>query len=48
MANSISDADWEEFIEVVATSVKGHQEPAYIETVALALKDGVYSKYQVG
>lgn len=47
MTNPISDKDWEEFIEVVATSIKSHQEPGFIDQVAFSLKGDVYNKFQV-
>ena len=48
MATQSNDAeDWEEFMKVVASAIKSHQEPSFIDTVALALKDGVYDDYQV-
>jgi len=46
MANPISEDDWQDFINVVATSVKSHQEPGFIDTVALSLKGDVYNKFQ--
>ena len=48
MACKVTEEDWNEFVEVVTSSIKGHQEPSFIDTVALALKDGVYNDYQVG
>ena len=41
------EREFEEFMKVVASAIKSHQEPSFIDTVALALKDGVYDDYQV-
>ena len=47
MAGEISTKDWDEFIDVVTQAIVGHQEVSFIETVAMALKDGVYDEYKV-
>ena len=47
MAGDIPSKDWDEFVDVVTQAIVGHQEVSFIETVALALKDGVYDAYKV-
>ena len=43
----VHDGDWDEFIDVVASGIKSHQDPSFIDTVALALSGEVYTQYQV-
>ena len=47
MMATYDEREFEEFVKVVASAIKSHQEPSFIDTVALALKDGVYDDYQV-
>ena len=47
MATSSTDEDWNKFVHVVESVIKDHQDPSFIDVVALALKDGVYNRYQV-
>ena len=47
MAGDISSEDWDEFVDVVTLAIVGHQEVSFIDTVALALKDGVFDEYKV-
>jgi len=46
MAGNNTTEDWDEFVDVVTQVIVGHQEVSFIETVALALKDGVYDEYK--
>ena len=47
MATEITKEEWDEFVEVVTKSIGGHQDPTFIETVALALNEEIYNEYKV-
>ena len=47
MAREISDDEWNDLNKVVADAILGHQDPGFIDTMALALKEGVYNYYSV-
>lgn len=44
MERQITDEEWSEFINLVVKVLEGHQDPTFIETVALRLSEDVHNQ----
>ena len=46
MERQITDEEWSEFISLVVKVLEDHQDPTFIETVALHLSDDVHNQFR--
>ena len=47
MTSDISKKQWTDFVDIATSVIKRHPDLTFVETVALALDDDVYTTYEV-